>query len=130
MIRNARRWLVCVLAIASVAASAPAQSAPLADFDAYVERTMKAFDVPGVAVAVVKDGKVVLARGYGVRKVGDPARVDESTLFGIASNTKAFTTAALSMLAEEGSPAGFEGTVSHAELDKFFRADRETRKLS
>ena len=63
---------------------------------------MKTFDVPGVAVAVVHDGSVVLAKGYGVRKMGEPARVDEHTLFGIASNSKAFTTAALAMLVDEG----------------------------
>jgi CubicO group peptidase (beta-lactamase class C family) len=63
---------------------------------------MREFEVPGVAVAVVKDGRVVLAKGYGVRRVGEPEAVDADTQFGIASNTKAFTCAALSILAEEG----------------------------
>ena len=63
---------------------------------------MKTFEVPGMAVAVVKDGKVVLAKGYGVRKLGEPAPVDAQTLFGIASNTKAFTATALGLLVEEG----------------------------
>ena len=76
--------------------------APLAALDAHVARVMREFDVPGVAVAVVKDGRVVLAKGYGVRRVGEPAAVDADTQFGIASNTKAFTCAALSILAEEG----------------------------
>src|SRR5437879_13285356 len=58
--------------------------------------------VPGAAVAVVKDGKLVFAQGYGVRTLGDTARVDAHTLFQIASNTKAFTTAALALLADEG----------------------------
>src|SRR5207302_4198055 len=58
--------------------------------------------VPGAAVAVVKDGKLVFAQGYGVRTLGDTGRVDAHTLFQIASNTKAFTTAALAMLADEG----------------------------
>src|SRR5439155_163686 len=56
----------------------------------------------GAAVAVVKDGKLVFAQGYGVRTLGDTGRVDPHTLFQIASNTKAFTTAALAMLADEG----------------------------
>lgn len=73
-----------------------------ADLDQVVERTRKAFDVPGIAVAVVKDGKVVLAKGYGVRKLGGAAPVGERTLFGIASNTKIFTAAALAMLVDEG----------------------------
>jgi CubicO group peptidase (beta-lactamase class C family) len=79
-----------------------AQTAPLDGLDEYVAQAMKAFDVPGVAVAVVYNGKVALAKGYGVRRLGEPARVDEHTLFGIASNTKAFTTAALAMLVDEG----------------------------
>jgi len=78
-----------------------AQSLP-ADLDAYAARVLKEFEVPGMAVAVVKDGKVVVSRGYGVRKMGESTPVDENTLFGIASNTKAFTSAALAMLVDEG----------------------------
>src|SRR5580658_5648842 len=78
------------------------QSGPPADLDAYVARDMKAFDVPGIAVAIVKDGKVVLAKGYGVRTLGEPTPVDENTLFGIGSNTKAFTSAALASLVDAG----------------------------
>ena len=71
-------------------------------FDAIVARAMKTFDVPGMGIAVVKNGKVVLAKGFGIRKLGDPAPVDAQTLFGIASNTKAFTATALGLLVEEG----------------------------
>ena len=63
---------------------------------------MKTFDVPGMAVAIVKDGKILVAKGYGVRKLGDPTAVDEFTMFAIGSNTKAFTTAALATLVDEG----------------------------
>lgn len=69
--------------------------------DQVVERARKEFDVPGIAVAIVKDGDVVLAKGYGVRKIGEPAPVTAQSLFRIASNTKAFTTAALAMLVDE-----------------------------
>ena len=62
---------------------------------------MKTFEVPGVALAIVKDDAVVVAKGYGVRRLGDPAPVDAKTLFGIASNTKVFTATALGMLVEE-----------------------------
>ena len=79
-----------------------AQSGPPADLDAYVARDMKAFDVPGIAITIVKDGKVVLAKGYGVKKLGEAAPVDENTLFGIGSNTKAFTSAALASLVDAG----------------------------
>jgi len=79
-----------------------AQQGPPADLDAYVARAMKALDVPGMAVAIVKDGKVVVSKGYGVRKLGEATPVDENTLFGIGSNTKAFTAAALATLVDEG----------------------------
>jgi CubicO group peptidase (beta-lactamase class C family) len=84
---------------ASVATPAVASAWSL---DAEVNRVMKAFDVPGIAIAVVKDGRVVAAQGFGVRKLGEPAKVDGKTLFEIASNSKAFTAAALAMLVDEG----------------------------
>jgi len=70
--------------------------------DELVENTLKNFNVPGIAVAIVKDGKVVLAKGYGVKSILTKEKVDSNTLFGIASNSKAFTTAALAMLVDEG----------------------------
>ncbi len=76
--------------------------APPYDLDGTVAAAMKAFDVPGMAVAVVKDGTVVSARGYGVKTIGQPERVDDRTLFGIASNTKVFTAVALGTLVDEG----------------------------
>src|SRR5579862_4693090 len=78
------------------------QSAPPADLDTYVARVLKTFDVPGLSVGIVKDGKVVLTKGYGIRKMGETALVDENTLFGIGSNTKAFTSAALATLIDDG----------------------------
>jgi CubicO group peptidase (beta-lactamase class C family) len=96
---------VCVFTwfVISLAVSVPAQAASAPpDLDAYVARSMKTFGVPGMAVAIVKDGKVVVAKGYGVRKLGDPTPVDEFTMFGIGSNTKAVTTAALATLVDEG----------------------------
>ena len=82
----------------------PPVTAPLdlAALDATVARTLKAFEVPGLAVAVVKDGQVVVAKGYGVRSLATREPVDANTLFGIASNTKAFTAAALGLLVDEG----------------------------
>lgn len=70
--------------------------------DALTERTLKAFDVPGIAVCVIKDGKVIHSKGYGVRSMATKQPVDEQTLFGIASNSKAFTAAALGILVDEG----------------------------
>ncbi|MGZ3944881.1 MAG: serine hydrolase, partial [Mucilaginibacter sp.] len=78
-----------------------AQMAP-ADVDALVAKTLKTFDVPGIAVAIVKEGKVVYAKGYGVTSLATGKKVDENTLFGIASNSKAFTVAAIGILCDEG----------------------------
>ena len=72
------------------------------EIDEVTERTLKAFDVPGIAVAVVKDGKVIHAKGYGVRSLKTMQKVDENTLFGVASNSKAFTSAALGILIDQG----------------------------
>ena len=66
--------------------------------DTYISREMKRWKIPGVAVAIVKDGKPVVIRGYGVREDGKPGLVDENTLFQIASNTKLFTATCVSML--------------------------------
>src|SRR3972149_4291605 len=66
--------------------------------DKYMEREMKRWNVPGSAVAIVKDGKVVVMKGYGIRETGKTDKVDENTLFQIASNSKAFTGTALAML--------------------------------
>ena len=70
--------------------------------DQVVARAQEEFNVPGIAVAIVKDGKVVTLKGFGVRRLGNPAPVTQHTLFGIASNSKAFTAAALAMLVDEG----------------------------
>ena len=88
-----------LLAVALITAQPPQLPPAL---DTYVADVMKAFEVPGLSLAVVKDGKVLLAKGYGVRKMGDPAPVDARTQFGIASNTKVFTATALALLVEEG----------------------------
>ena len=91
--------LVLTVLVRPIAQAPP--SAP-SDIDASIARVMNVFEIPGIALTVVKDGAVVLANGYGVRQLGAPARVDAQTLFGIASNTKAFTAVALGLLVEEG----------------------------
>jgi CubicO group peptidase (beta-lactamase class C family) len=95
--------LLNILLFASILASrAAAQVAPLEGFDDYVNKAIKDWEVPGIAVAIVKDDKVVLAKGYGMRELGKTAPVDERTIFAIGSSSKAFTAAALAMLVEEG----------------------------
>ncbi|WP_300565576.1 serine hydrolase [Flavobacterium sp.] len=72
------------------------------EVDALAEKTLKAFNIPGIAIAIVKDGKIIHSKGYGVRSIKTNEKVDANTLFGIASNSKAFTTAALAILVDEG----------------------------
>lgn len=94
--------LPCLAAMMALATRSMAQPITSAQIDSVAELTLKTFDVPGIAVAVVKDDQVIHAKGYGVRSLNTGQKVDESTLFGIASNSKAFTTTALGMLADEG----------------------------
>ena len=90
------------LFLAMVPAVGGAQSRdPLAGFDGYVTSAMKDWKIPGVAIGIVKDDSIIYARGFGVRTIGRPERVDERTLFAIASDTKAFTGIALAMLVDE-----------------------------
>jgi len=70
--------------------------------DRLTKRVMKEFSVPGIAVAVIKDDSVIHMKGYGVRSIATRQKTDEHTLFAIASNTKAFTVAALGILVDEG----------------------------
>lgn len=91
-----------ILFLALLLQSASLLLAQPADLDAWVAHTREQFEVPGIAVAIVKDGRVVLAKGFGVRNLALPGEVDAHTLFGIASNTKAFTAAALAILVDEG----------------------------
>lgn len=70
--------------------------------DSYITAAMEKEQLPGLAVCIVKDGRVVLMKGYGVTEVGGSDKVDENTLFMIGSNTKAFTALAMALLQEEG----------------------------
>jgi CubicO group peptidase (beta-lactamase class C family) len=100
---TSRRHAACasLLAHALLAASALSQS-PLAGFDDYVVRGVKDWNVPGLAVAVVKDDSVVFAKGFGVRKLGTQDSVNAHTLFANASTTKAFTSFVVELMADEG----------------------------
>lgn len=97
------RYLIALAAISGALSitTVKAQMSP-AKIDSLSQLALKTFDVPGIAVAVVKDGKLVYANGYGVASLRTKQKVDGNTLFGIASNSKAFTTAAIGILVDEG----------------------------
>jgi len=106
--------LLGIAAVSLLATAAPAQqSVDLGELDAYFAVAREDWRVPGFAVAIVKDDEVVFAKGYGVRALREPGRVDENTLFAIASNTKAFTAAALAMLVDRGTLGWDDRVIDH-----------------
>jgi len=91
--------LSLMLAVCIAALSQPLTSDQI---DKLAEQTLKVFNVPGIAVAVIKDDQVIHMNGYGVSSIATGKKTDANTLFAIASNSKAFTSAALGILVDEG----------------------------
>jgi len=73
-----------------------------AAIDQLVKKAMQTFQVPGVAVGIIKNGKVIHSRGYGLANINTEEEVNQDTIFKIASNSKAFTAAALAILVDQG----------------------------
>ena len=94
--------LLLIILVFSAFVQTQAIDEKIKEIDAYANTVMDTWHGPGMAIAIVKDDKVVFQKGYGVRELGKPDPVDENTLFAIASNTKAFTTASLAILVDEG----------------------------
>ena len=94
-------WLLLVVSTLSHSA-ADAQSKPLQGLDDYVTKSMADWKIPGLALAIVRNDSVILAKGYGVRTLGKPDRVNERTIFAIGSSSKAFTSMAVAMLVDQG----------------------------
>ncbi|MGZ8339530.1 MAG: serine hydrolase [Telluria sp.] len=138
---NIAAAILLAFSATSAFAQAPAAPAPapaVAQASAYdlaadVNRALATFDVPGIAIAIVKDGKVIAAQGFGVRKLGEPAPVDGKTIFEIASNSKAFTAAALAMLVDEGKLAWDDPVIKHLPdfrmYDSYVTAEMTVRDL-
>src|SRR6187551_106223 len=80
----------------------PALAKKLQQFDAYVIKAQKEWEVPGLSIAIVKDGQVIFTKGYGVRELGKADAVDAQTIFSCASTTKAMTATCMGMLVDEG----------------------------
>ncbi|MCL6260663.1 serine hydrolase [Aquiflexum sp. TKW24L] len=77
-------------------------SQDLKKLDAYFAKMVQDWDVPGASIGIVKDGKLVFTGNYGLIETGKPGKPDENTLYAIASNSKAFTSAIIGMLVQEG----------------------------
>ena len=80
----------------------PCLAQDLKQLDAYYTKSLKEWDVPGMSIAIVKDGKVIFSKGYGIAEVGKNVPTNSNTLYAIASNSKAFTATAIAMMAKEG----------------------------
>ncbi|RIV20579.1 serine hydrolase [Fibrisoma montanum] len=96
-----KRFLFACLFISSLAGRAQSPAFITDSLDAYIRRGMADWQIPGLAIAIVKDGKVVVSKGYGTREIGRTEPVDDNTLFLIASNTKLFTGTALAKLEDD-----------------------------
>ncbi|MGD1845393.1 MAG: serine hydrolase [Salibacteraceae bacterium] len=91
--------LMGLFALSEVQAQAPKK---LADLDAYLEAARKSYELPGLAIGIVKDGKMVYQKGFGVRDISTNEKVDVQTVFAIASLSKAFTAASVGLMVDEG----------------------------
>ncbi|HEY4370047.1 MAG TPA: serine hydrolase [Steroidobacteraceae bacterium] len=91
-----------ILALVLIALSMPVCASPPENFESRVDSVLATAEVPGMAIAIVENGAVTLARGFGVRKLGSPEKVDGDTIFMTGSTGKAMTTAALATLVEAG----------------------------
>lgn len=85
----------------------------VSDLDQYTAKAMVDWKIPGMAVGIVRDGKLVFAKGYGVKTLGSPDPVTENTIFQIGSTTKAFTATLAAMLADEGKFKWEDKVVDH-----------------
>jgi len=109
---NLTRSFILLIILTFITSTTIAQlSSP--EVDSIVENAIQKFNVAGVAVAIVKDGKIVHSKGYGVKSINTKEKVDEHTQFLIASNSKAFTTAALAILVDEGKVAWDDKVVDY-----------------
>jgi CubicO group peptidase (beta-lactamase class C family) len=101
-----KRILLCTFCIVCACAVSNAQNDSIPSFvkdsiDNYINKALQDWEIPGLSVVIIKNGKVVLMKGYGVKELGTADKVDENTLFMIGSNTKAFTATAIATLDAE-----------------------------
>ena len=124
-----RRWRLVLSLLLLTPSLARAEPVDAAAIDAAVKKSLDAWRVPGVALAIVRDGEVVYLKGHGVKSLDADGAVTPDTLFPIGSCTKAFTTTAMAVLVDEGKMAWDDPVRKH--LSYFHLgdplADREVR---
>src|SRR5262245_47105687 len=112
------RFLMTLLSLILALVTQPCRSAeiPAGQVDAIVQEALKAWQVPGAAVAIVRGDEVIYLKGHGVRELGKPDPVTPETLFAIGSTTKAFTATAVGMLVDEGKMGWDDLVRTHVEF--------------
>ncbi|RUO63210.1 serine hydrolase [Pseudidiomarina insulisalsae] len=125
----AKGLLVSACISAALTFSNPVQAQTADSIRNTATEVLDAFNIPGLAVVAVKDGEIILAEGFGVRDIATQAPVNADTLFGIASNTKAFTSAAIGTLVEQGKLHWDDKVIEY--IPEFRLADAQlTRELT
>src|SRR5688572_7222933 len=121
-------FLLCLVLTAAAIAQPSVEA-----FDRYAEAARATWNVPGMSIAIVQDGKVLLAKGYGVRETGKETAVDADTLFGAMSTTKAMTAVTMAMLVDEGKVSWDDKVVKHLPdfrvADAYITAELRVRDL-
>jgi CubicO group peptidase (beta-lactamase class C family) len=97
-----KKILIPFLFLLALSAQSQNLAQQVKEFDAYVETSRKLYEVPGLAITVVKDGKIIFKKGYGVQELGTSNQVNTQTLYACASTTKAMTATCMGMLVDEG----------------------------
>ncbi len=109
--------IIVTVALLALSYQTPLLAAPKGlssvEIDQIVQLAMEKFSVPGMAVGIIRDGKVIHAKGYGIRNIDKKGKVDSETLFSIASTGKAFTAAALALLVDEGKISWDDKVIDH-----------------
>lgn len=108
-----RRHFAILLSIISFAVPVCSQPYNISSLDTYIANARTDWDVPGMAVAIVKGDSLLLSKGYGVRELGKAGEVNDRTLFAVASLSKAFTAASLAMLVDQGKLSWDDKVIDH-----------------
>ncbi|AUD04178.1 serine hydrolase [Spirosoma pollinicola] len=125
---NKKHWFLLFFLTHSYLSSLAQTPVFISDsLQAYIKRGMADWQIPGMAVAIVKDGEVIVSKGFGVLEVGKDSRVDENTLFFIASNTKLFTATDFALLDERKKLSLDDKVIKY--LPDFRLADASTTQL-
>lgn len=110
------RNLLCtffLFILASGAVPVSADEKPLEGLDAYIRKGMSDWELPGLAVAVVKGDEIILMKGYGTREIGKELSVDQNTIFAIGSTSKAFTSLSVGLLVQDGKITWDDRVIDH-----------------